>query len=85
MQFIQRFDFFYQNSQIMNFELYQRFSENDFLKFVNDKYLYYFKNDYIFKKNCFFFQKNITSQRIHIVDRRIFLKSQRSKIFQMRM
>ena len=68
----------------MNFELYQRFSKNDFSKFANDKCLYCFKNDHIFKKNCFFFQKNITSQRIHIVDRRIFLKSQRSKTFQMR-
>ena len=85
MQFIQRFDFFYQNNQFMNFELYQRFSENDFSKFVNDKCLYCFKNNHIFKKNCFFFQKNITSQRIYIVDRRIFLKSQRSKAFQMRM
>ena len=85
MQFIQRFDFFYQNNQFMNFELYQRFSENDFSKFANDKCLYCFKNDHIFKKNCFFFQKNITSQRIHIVDRRIFLKSQRSEIFQMSM
>ena len=84
MQFIQRFDFFYQNNQFMNFELYQRFSENDFSKFANDKCLYCFRNDHIFKKNCFFFQKNITSQRIHIVDRRIFLKSQRSKTFQMR-
>ena len=84
MQFIQRFNSLYQNSLFINFELYQRFSENDFSKFANDKCLYCFKNDHIFKKNCFFFQKNITSQRIHIVDRRIFLKSQRSKTFQMR-
>ena len=69
MQFIQRFDFFYQNNQFMNFELYQRFSKNDFSKFANDKCLYCLKNDHIFKNNCFFFQKNITSQRIHISDR----------------
>ena len=68
----------------MNFELYQHFSKNDFSKFANNKFLYYFKTNYVFKKNCFFFQKNITSQSIYIVDRRIFLKSSRLKIFQMR-
>ena len=57
MQFIQRFDFFYQNNQFMNFELYQRFSESDFSKFANDKCLYCFKNDHIFKKKLFFFSK----------------------------
>ena len=57
MQLIQRFDFFYQNNQFMNFELYQRFSENDFSKFANDKCLYCFQNDHIFKKNCFFFSE----------------------------
>ena len=48
MQFIQRFNFFYQNNQFMNFELYQRFSKNDFLKFAYDKCLCCFKNDHIF-------------------------------------
>ena len=57
MQFIQRFDFFYQNNQFMNFELYQRFLKNDFSKFTNDKYLYCFRNDHIFKKIVFFFRK----------------------------
>ena len=69
----------------MNFDLYQRFLENDFSKSANDKCLYCFKNDHIFKKKCSFFQKIIMSQKIYIVDRRIYLKSQRSKIYQMRM
>ena len=85
IQLIQRFDFFYKNNQFINFELYQRFFENDFLKYANDQCLYCFKNDYSFKKNCFVFQKNMTFQKFHIFDRRIFLKSQRSRIFQMRM
>ena len=85
MQFVQQFNFFYQNNQFMNSEFYQRYFENDFSKSANDKCLYCFKNDHIFKKNCFVFQKNITTQQIHIVDRRIYLKSQRSKSYQMRM
>ena len=52
----------------MNFDLYQRFFENNFSKLTNDKCLYYFKNNHIFKKKYFVFQKNITAQRIYIAD-----------------
>ena len=45
----------------MNFNLYQRFFENDFSKSANDKCLYRFRNDHIFKKNVSFFKK--TSRR----------------------
>ena len=52
----------------MNFDLYQRFFENDFSKSANDKCLYCFKNNHIFQKKYSFFQKNIMSQRIYIVN-----------------
>ena len=51
MQFVQRFKFFYQNYQFIKSEFYQQYFENDFSKLANNKCLYCFKNDHIFKKN----------------------------------
>ena len=51
MQFVSRAEFEYQHNQSINFDAYQRCFENGFFKFQNDKYLYYFCNNYILKKN----------------------------------
>ena len=56
MQLASRAESMYQNSQSMNFDVYQRYSKNDFFKFQNDKCLYYFSNDHILKKNVEIFK-----------------------------
>lgn len=82
IQFDQCSKSFYQNFLFMNFDAYQRFFENEFLKFVNIKCLYCFHIDYVFQRDYSIFQKNMTSQKIHVLNRHVYLDSMRLKIFQ---
>ena len=76
---------FYQNNQPMNSNDYQRFSQKNPFRPFSNKCLYCYRNDHLYKKECQNFNDDLMFNKIHIIDRKMFLDLFRPETQQIRM
>ena len=76
---------FYQNNQFMNSNDYQHFSQRSSFKSFSNKCFYCYRNDHLYKRKCQNFNDDLMFNKIHIIDRKMFLGSFRFETQQIRM